>query len=269
MMEQLVLVRYTEIALKGTNRGDFEKALVCNLQRVAEDASQKRVRVSRSQGRVFIHTAYDPAFRLVFGVTSLSPAIRVSQDLPAIRDAALQSIRDSTPQSFRVSASRSDKGFPYTSPQIERDVGAHIQKHTGTPVRLKEADIEIGIDISSGHAHVFTEKIEGAGGLPLGTQGHATCEIRNPHDELAALLLMRRGVSMTCSGEESRLVYAFSRGLGKSNDAGAVLARVRGERVPPYRSGEALDLYPLVGLSTEECESYLNHFRRLADAWTG
>ena len=46
------------------------------------------------------------------------------------REAILDDLGDRQPESFRVCARRADKRFPFTSPQIEREVGGLIKQAT-------------------------------------------------------------------------------------------------------------------------------------------
>jgi tRNA uracil 4-sulfurtransferase len=101
---------------------------------------------------------------------------------------------DRRPASFRVSARRSDKRFPFTSPQIERHVGGRIQEATGWPVNLDDADLTIHIEMMSDHAFYYFGKEPGAGGLPTGTSGRVACLLSGGFDSpVAAYRMMRRG----------------------------------------------------------------------------
>ena len=55
--------------------------------------------------------------------------------------AQLADVGDRQPPSFRVSATRADKRLPFTSPQVEREVGGRIKQATGWPVDLILHDV--------------------------------------------------------------------------------------------------------------------------------
>ena len=88
-MEQLILVRFGEIHLKGLNRPYFEHRLVREMKRRLFDEPQATV--EKGDGRYYIRgvqnlDAVMERIRKVFGVHSLSPAIAVEKDIAAIRD---------------------------------------------------------------------------------------------------------------------------------------------------------------------------------------
>jgi thiamine biosynthesis protein ThiI len=115
-------------------------------------------------------------------------------ELDAMVPAILNGLGDRRPASFRVSARRSDKRFPLTSPQIEREVGGRIKEATGWRVDLGNPELTIRVDIMSDHAFYFFGKEPGAGGLPTGTGGRVACLLSGGIDSpVAAYRLMRRG----------------------------------------------------------------------------
>jgi len=136
--------------------------------------------------------------RDVFGVVSLSPAREVPADIEAIRAEALRVAQRAgvdEKRTFRVQSRRADKAFPLISPEINRLVGAHVQKATGVQVDLSnEADLTIGVEVRRGHALVFGQTVAGHGGLPLGTEGRAVALMSGGIDSpVAAWLIMKRG----------------------------------------------------------------------------
>ena len=62
-------------------------------------------------------------------------------------------------------------------------------------VKLVEPDLDLQLEISD-KAYVFSERISGLGGLPVGSQGKVACLIENQRSLLAALLMMKRGCSV-------------------------------------------------------------------------
>jgi len=197
----LILVRYGEIGLKGHNRNWFIKRLRQNIKAcLREQAVSGRV---WSEGqRVYIEldglSAVLPALQRVFGIVSLSPVEVVRPDIESMEQAALALARRvglGPEMSYHIAARRSDKSFPYISPEINRLIGGFVQEHTGARVDLSdEADLIIGIEVQPNRALVYGEVIPGPGGLPLGTQGRAIALISGGIDSpVAAWLMMRRG----------------------------------------------------------------------------
>ena len=194
-----IVVHYKELALKGKNRPWFIKHLVRNLRTALAGLDVKSVR--SVTGRIEIDLgasaqweAASARIARVFGIANYSFAGRAPLDLDGIAAAILADVGDRRPQSFRVSARRSDKRFPFTSPQIERHVGGRIQEATGWPVDLDDAGLTIHVEMMSDHAFYYFGKEPGAGGLPTGTSGRVACLLSGGFDSpVAAYRMMRRG----------------------------------------------------------------------------
>jgi thiamine biosynthesis protein ThiI len=197
-----VVVHYKELALKGRNRPWFIQMLVRNLRTALAGFE---VRSTRSvMGRIEIEfgarvNRADVSERLarVFGIANFSWAGRATHDFTALAEAILGEVSERRPASFRVSARRSDKRFPFTSPQIEREVGGLIKQATGWRVSLEDPELTIHVEILPDCAFYFFGKEPGAGGLPTGTGGRVACLLSGGIDSpVAAYRLMRRGCSV-------------------------------------------------------------------------
>jgi thiamine biosynthesis protein ThiI len=133
----------------------------------------------------------------VFGIANFSYAGRGPHDFDRLAEAILRDLEGRHPQSFRVRARRSDKRFPFTSPQVEREVGGRIKDRTGWRVDLDDAELSIHIEVLPDQAFYFFGKELGAGGLPTGTGGRVACLLSGGIDSpVAAYRMMRRGCSV-------------------------------------------------------------------------
>ena len=197
-----IVVHYKELALKGKNRPWFVKLLVRNLRAALADL---RVTSIRSvMGRIEIEIESDSGWedvrdrvRRVFGIANFSFAGRASHDFDELASAILADLGDIEPASFRVRARRSDKRFPLTSPQIEREVGGRIKEAKGWHVDLVGAALTIHLEMMPDHAFYYFGKEPGAGGLPSGTGGRVACLLSGGIDSpVAAYRMMRRGCSV-------------------------------------------------------------------------
>ena len=197
-----IVVHYKELALKGRNRPWFVNILVRNL-RVAL-SGLNIVAIRSLMGRIEIELGPGAAWteardrvRHVFGIANFSYAGRGPHEFDALANAILRDLGDRHPASFRVRARRSDKRFPLTSPQIEREVGGRIKDRTGWHVDLDEAELSIHLEMLPEHAFYFFGKEPGAGGLPTGTSGRVACLLSGGIDSpVAAYRMMRRGCSV-------------------------------------------------------------------------
>jgi len=197
-----VVVHYKELALKGKNRPWFIQLLVRNL-RVA--LTGLHVAAIRSiMGRIEIElgdlTPWDEArarLRRVFGIANFSAANRGPHDFAPLAASILADLGDRQAVSFRVSATRADKRLPFTSPDVERQVGGLIKEAKGWRVDLDRPALTIHIEMLPDAAFYFFGKEPGAGGMPTGTGGRVACLLSGGIDSpVAAYRMMRRGCSV-------------------------------------------------------------------------
>ncbi len=194
------VVHYAEIGLKGGNRAFFERTLAQNILRRVEALGGKG-RVERLSGRMLVHldrpwdvSAWTEALSPVFGIVHFAPAYIVPPDMEAIRAAVLEHLPEGPARTFRITASRDDKSFPLTSPEIQRELGAAVQERTGWPVRLKGADLEIGVEILRDRAIVYPGRLPGPGGLPVGASGKVVLLLSGGIDSpVAGYFALKRG----------------------------------------------------------------------------
>jgi thiamine biosynthesis protein ThiI len=197
-----IVVHYKELALKGRNRPWFVRMLVRNLRAALAGAHAASVRgvmgrIEIELGAGAVWTEVRDRIRPVFGIANFSYASRGPQEFPELARAILDDLGDREAESFRVSARRADKRFPYTSPQIEREVGGLIKERKGWRVDLDDPALTIHIEMLSDHAFYFFGKEPGAGGLPTGTGGRLACLLSGGIDSpVAAYRMMRRGCSV-------------------------------------------------------------------------
>jgi thiamine biosynthesis protein ThiI len=194
-----LVVHYHEIGLKGRNRQFFESALVGNLRRAMRATGYGRVR--RGFGRIVIdlppgaslEEATERAAR-VFGVAYVGLGSSVRQDLDAIKEAGLETMRAAPFESFAVRARRTYAQIAHTSRAINVEVGQHIKDATGARVDLTTPDATLAIELFGSTCLVYRRRIEGPGGLPVGTSGRVLALLSGGIDSpVAAWRMARRG----------------------------------------------------------------------------
>jgi len=197
-----VVVHYKELALKGKNRPWFIQLLVRNLKVALAGLHVTTVR--SIMGRIELELGDDTPWdelrtRLsrVFGIANFSYANRGPHDFAALAAAILGDLGDRQARSFRVSATRADKRLPFTSPQIEREVGGLIKEAKGWHVDLERPALTIHLEMLSDGAFYFFGKEPGAGGMPTGSGGRVACLLSGGIDSpVAAYRMMRRGCTV-------------------------------------------------------------------------
>jgi len=192
-----IVVHYKELALKGGNRPWFIRTLVRNLKIALSGLD---VEVRALMGRLEIQLGADDwneardRIAHVFGIANFSHANRGPHDFDALASAILRDLGDRQAESFRVSATRADKRLPFTSPQVEREVGGLIKVAKGWRVDLDEPALTIHVEMLPEGAFYFFGKEPGAGGLPTVTGGRVACLLSGGIDSpVAAYRMMRRG----------------------------------------------------------------------------
>lgn len=146
--------------------------------------------------------AYSDAARIasdVVGVVHVRPVVETAGTEDAIAETARQLAADhDADESYAARASRAGPAdaHPFTSHELERRVGDAVGEATGAPVDLEDPDRTYRVEVrEDGPAFVAVERVEGPGGLPLGTQGTAVALLSGGIDSpVAAWEITTRGV---------------------------------------------------------------------------
>ena len=198
-----ILIHYHEISLKGKNRSWFEKQLLKNIRKQLSGLPFSSIRHNAS--RVFCFgvekkdwSAYGNRLKCVMGIKHATLMSQIPAEMESIKAEVLKQMQGSTFDTFRISARRQYKDFPHTSQQINEEIGAAVQAAVQKPVKLKQADIDVMIQIIKGMAYVGHVRIYGYGGLPVGCSEKAVSMISSGIDSpVASFEMLKRGVDIT------------------------------------------------------------------------
>ena len=200
MNDHLFLVRISgEVATKarGTRRR-FQQRLVRNI-RDALRSSDLTCRVEARWSRILVEASEPSAGRLiasVFGVSSVSEVeARLPADLDEIVRVGESLYADRVKgKRFGVWARTADR-YGFTSRDIKVKLGAALNQYA--EVYLDDPDVAVWVEVRDDEAFLYSEKIPGVGGLPVGVEGKAVCLISGGFDSpVAAWMLLKRGVSL-------------------------------------------------------------------------
>lgn len=204
MIENRILVRYGELALKGKKRAQFEDKLIKNIKSILHNIPN--VTIDRTFGRIYVivEEQYEKdaleELKKVFGIVGLNRTKRVPLDIEIIKQIALDMFKDiqPTPKTFKVRAKRINKSFPYGSADLNHEVGGHILRNTPElRVDVHHPQNTVSVDIREDGAYVFVDDVDGPGGLPIGTSGKVMLMISGGLDSpVAGWQLMKRGVTL-------------------------------------------------------------------------
>ncbi len=202
-MENVIIVRYCEIHLKGNNRGFFERVFVENMEKALKGLKHE---IRKQSGRYVIEGFNSQNTDLmvgklknVFGVHTLSVAMKVNSSL----DEIFEAVKLVAPLSgtFKVDTHRADKKFPLNSMQINAEIGGRLlDLNNALTVDVHTPQSIIGIDLrENGTSLVFGNLINGVGGMPVGTAGKGMLLISGGIDSpVAGYMMAKRGMKLEC-----------------------------------------------------------------------
>lgn len=235
-MEKIILVRYTEIHLKGLNRPFFEKKLISNMKGALRGIPSK---ILHEQGRIYVRSIPEDQFdaaldRLtrVFGIHSISPAYVVDKEWDNVVNTCIelmaQEIERRGKASFKVFARRSDKHYFMNSDGINREMGhLMLEKFPELHVDIHNPEISLCIEIRD-FAYVYCREISCANGMPVGSSGKATLLISGGIDSpVAGYMMAKRGLVLSAVHFYS-YPYTSERARDKVVELAKLLSRYAG-----------------------------------------
>lgn len=205
-MKELILCKYGEIALKGLNKNNFESLLVKNVKRRLRFCGQ--FKFSRAQSTLYIEPLSDDIdmddvvdrLKKVFGIAKLCRALMVEKNMDSILHDSMDYLEEALEgaKTFKVNAKRADKKFPLKSPEICRELGHEIlEKFPHLSVDVKNPEVTVTVEIREEHAFINALKIDGAGGMPVGSSGRAMLLLSGGIDSpVAGYMVAKRGVDI-------------------------------------------------------------------------
>ncbi len=206
-MKEIILLKNGELALKGLNRHTFENQLIKNMKYRLHDLG--KIRYVQSQSTIAVEPVdervdLDEAFRrlkMIFGIAGLSRCAAVEKNMEVILPAACEYLREELllAKTFKVEAKRSDKKFPFNSPQICAELGGVIlSKFHHLKVDVHNPELVVNVEIRDNYAYIHGNQHKGAGGMPVGTAGQAAILISGGIDSpVAAWMMSKRGLKLS------------------------------------------------------------------------
>ena len=204
-MKEIILIKDGELALKGLNRSSFESMLMKNIKRRIHQFgafqlknSQSTITVTPLDENADLDAAADEISR-VFGISAYSRAAVSEKDIDKILEIAPIYLKDQLEEArtFKVEAKRSDKSFPYNSPEISAMVGGKLlESFPHLRVDVKNPEIKVTVEIRD-QAYIRGSQLKGAGGMPVGSSGRAMLLISGGIDSpVAAYMMAKRGLEL-------------------------------------------------------------------------
>lgn len=223
-----ILFHFGEMSLKGKNRKLFEKRMAKNIRGALKgvllpdglhrEYGRMVAEVSEASPALLNHLALLPGVRNFSLVHEAELSIESMQQ--TARQAVLADYGDNVAGiPFRVTSKRSDKRFPLESMEINYEVGGYLKTELGLAVNLKHPQMDVRVEVALDAAYIYTRKIPGIGGLPVGTSGKGVVLFSGGIDSpVAAYTMMKRGMSAT-------LVHCYNSTINRDFEKIKSLAR--------------------------------------------
>ena len=193
-----VLIHHAEIGLKKGNFSFFEKKLVENIKKSAEKNKIKLNEIIRQEKRIIAdfdakQEKVSELLKKVFGIKNFSFVYEVEKDISKLKKEVENILKKFKIKKIAFETKRSDKAFSLNSVEINKEFG-EISNKLGLKVDYKNFEEKIFTEVTSKKIFVYTEKIPGLGGLPVGTSGRVLVLLSGGIDSpVASWLMMKRG----------------------------------------------------------------------------
>lgn len=237
-MEDLLSVSFGELFLKGKNRNKFFKSVIDNIKRNIKDIGYNNMYLESSKLYISADTdKFDSLIseiKKVFGIIYISKIKRSEKEIKSIEESVSEILdkKDLKNKTFKVETNRVDKSFELKSPELSKEIGAYILKKYGNTnnlsVDVHNPDFKVFIDIKK-YAYIYTDRIKGNGGLPVGSSGKGLLLLSGGIDSpVAGFMMAKRGMNINCVHFHS---YPFTskRALAKAIDLAKILSKYTGE----------------------------------------
>ena len=203
LSERPIILRYGEIGIKSPKvRKRFEQRLISNIKNLIEGD------IKINQGRIFLfpknYKQSIESLGKIFGIVSFSPAVCTTTGFDSIKKTLQSYVQElvhkkliSGEKTFAIRCHRVGK-HEFNSQEMAAFCGEVVIDDIGAPVDLSNPDFQIYVEVREDKTYIFHEKIQGLGGLPIGTQGRVVALLSDGIDSpVATFLMMKRGCAVT------------------------------------------------------------------------
>lgn len=204
-MKEVILIKNGELALKGLNRRTFEDVMIRNMRRRLADLgtftftpAQSTIKVEGEDG-ADLEEAVERISK-VFGIAGFSRALKLDKDFSLVLEHTGKYLEQQLLEAntFKVTAKRSDKKFPYDSPQICLLLGERLlDEFDHLTVDVHNPDLTVTVEVRDHDIFVHANQIKGAGGMPVSTAGRAALMVSGGIDSpVAGYMMAKRGLEL-------------------------------------------------------------------------
>jgi len=196
----LIVIHYSEIALKGNNRKFFENLLINNIR--THISHLKHSSITHHESRILVNDIaindwkfFKSCLSNVMGLKNFTLMIKCKSDISELKSTAVQLIANKNFKNFRITARRNYKKLTFNSQDANIIIGEFVQKKFKKPVNLSHPDLNIHVELLKDFSLIGNEKINGFSGLPANCQEKALSLISSGIDSpVASFEMIKRGV---------------------------------------------------------------------------
>ena len=203
-----IMVRYGELSTKGHNRKDFIGKLNSNITKALKNFNG--LSIHPKHDRMHIELNGNDAFKImhklknIFGIQNFSPMIKVNKNMDDVCLAAKSLMKSSINNknkeniSFKVTTRRADHNFFMDTNEINLYLGNYLLDNINSiHVKMHDPDITLYVEVRQDGIFLTTEKIKGAGGMPVGSAGKGILMLSGGIDSpVAGYLALKRGIDI-------------------------------------------------------------------------
>lgn len=203
MIYDYLVIRFGEITLKGKNKKDFVLKLENDVR--VKLSHFTKLEIKRHFDDLEIHLNgedAEPVIRVltrIFGIQNISTAIKVENNLDAIRAGVLRVMSaEKDVRTFKIAARRKNKQFPIHGSELNQELGAYVLKNCRwVSVDVHHPDLTVRVEVGYHETRIYGHEYDGAGGLPVGSSGKVLLLLSGGIDSpVAGYLLAKRGATV-------------------------------------------------------------------------
>ena len=200
-MEKRIVIKYGELTTKKNNIGLFLSTLKRNVENALK---QFNVQIIYDKGRMFVEAKEDEEESIiqrltkVFGIHEIVTGYKIENDYELLKKELVVLIQNKEFETFKVETTRSNKNFFKNSMEVSKELGAVVLKNLqNKKVDVHNPDLLIHAEIRKDAFYIYFDKVEGAGGYPVGTLGKGLLMLSGGIDSpVAGYLACKRGLKL-------------------------------------------------------------------------
>ena len=207
MEENVLIVKYGEIFMRGNNRRLFINHLIDSIRKNLDPFGTYYV--EKEQGRLIVEDRageldFDlviPKVTCIFGLLGVCPGVKTTdQSMDNLKKVSLEHVKkyfSDKPYSFKVNTRRAEKSYPLDSREVSAQIGEYLLDHMkNLTVDVHHPDFVLDIELRN-NGYLHSKFIPGYGGLPVGSSGKCLSLLSGGIDSpVATWMMAKRGLEV-------------------------------------------------------------------------